>query len=277
MARILLVYSGQATLPALEAVAALPWPGGAECLLLATPRRRTEVAAAHEGLLHGLERLRAVVGEDGEVESSLREGPPAQLIQTAARELDADLIALDAADGGAAGPYLLGPIARAVAQQAERPVLALRAPLEQFDRVLLATDGTPPALRARDWLIAAPFPVGAETFVVAVAPPPLDFVWPTQGEPLQETWYLPTFGSENRALAHQLVEQEAAVIAASGREARAEARQGSTTFQIVHAARQHQINLVAMGARGLTGLAGALGSTSLHVLEYAPCSVLVVH
>jgi len=56
-----------------------------------------------------------------------------------------------------------------------------------------------------------------------------------------------------------------------------EVRHGAPDQQIIAAAREHQADLIVMGATGRTGLARVLlGSVTRRVLQQMPCSLLVV-
>ena len=156
------------------------------------------------------------------------------------------------------------------------PTLVLRPPLRGLADVVLATDGSAPAVRAREWLQQAP--LGQENVhVTAVMPPTLDVCLPIQADHDAAKAYLRSMEDHARDMAQDLVSREADALATTDREVSAEVRQGSVSGMIVGAAEERHADLIVVGAHGKTGLAGMLGSVSLHVLEHAPCSVLVVH
>ena len=266
----------QKTDAVLAEVAALPWPEPTECLVVALAKRSSQLDQVHHQALRTVQAVRAATKSRVVVDSTLREGRAVPAILGAAKEFEADLIVLGGQDPNSRDEFHLGPVARAVAQRSGTPTLVFRPPLRGLANVVLATDGSAPAVRAREWLQQAP--LGQENVLVtAVMPPTLDVCLPIQADHDAAKAYLRSMEDHARGMAQDLVSREADALATTGREVSAEVRQGSVSGMIVGAAEERHADLIVVGAQGKTGLAGMLGSVSLHVLEHAPCSVLVVH
>ena len=135
-------------------------------------------------------------------------------------------------------------------------------------RVLLATDGSPHARVATEWLLAFPLSPTAEILVVsAVAPPP----------PVLEVPIPPTISETALAWAQQVADEAVATL--RGRWAGTSARvvDGEPRQAIAAVAADWRADLVVVGARGFGRLARLLvGSVSTSVVHQARCPVLVV-
>ena len=135
-------------------------------------------------------------------------------------------------------------------------------------RVLLATDGSSDAQSASAWLAGFPLAAGSTVRVVTVAtvaPSPLDI--PTVRD------FQAALHQEARAVA----DTTCATLAAPGLTVEARVLTGDPREEVVRAAEEWPADLVVLGARGLSAMAGLLlGSVSTAVARHAPCPVVVV-
>jgi nucleotide-binding universal stress UspA family protein len=133
-------------------------------------------------------------------------------------------------------------------------------------KVLLASDGQPPARRAQKVLEKLSRRTGLDVTVIAVASA-LE-----QAPPLQD-W------SRNRVVeAEQVAEQTAAELRTSGFDVTTLTRAGSPAEEILKAIDDYDIDLTVIGSGHRTWLGSLiLGSVSTHVLHSSPSSVLIVH
>jgi nucleotide-binding universal stress UspA family protein len=135
-------------------------------------------------------------------------------------------------------------------------------------RVLLATDGSTDAQAATAWLAGFALPVDTTvrvTTVVSVPPSALDV--PTVRD----------FQAALRQEARAVADGTCATLAGRFRTVEAHVLQGDPREELVRAAEEWPADLIVMGARGLSAMAGfLLGSVSLAVARHAPCPVLVV-
>lgn len=135
-------------------------------------------------------------------------------------------------------------------------------------RILIATDGSPDAHAAAQWLAAFPLPDDTRALVLAAVdlpPSPLD---------------IPTIAEFTRSLlgdARQAADELVPLL--KGRVATVETRAvaGDPRTEIVRVAEEWGADLIVAGARGLGAIATALlGSVSLAIARHATCPVLIV-
>jgi nucleotide-binding universal stress UspA family protein len=140
----------------------------------------------------------------------------------------------------------------------------------KLTRVLVATDFSPTAETAVDWAIDIARRHGATLHLVhgLTLPAPLpDYVPAGAG-----------FGQELHEIAVGRLTETAARAEKAGLEIELEVPIGVPSQVIVRAAEEHDVGLVVIGTRGLTGLAHLLlGSTAERVVQRAPCPVLSIH
>lgn len=228
----------------------------------AQTRARLDAAAAD---------LRAAHGVD--VATVLRSGRPPAEIAAAAADAQADLLVIGAHGANRMHEWLLGTTAQKLARIAPCPVLVVRKPsAAAYETVLVATDFSDASL-------------AAARLAGALAPQAIFHV--------AHAWQLPYEGLLRYASADEAaIETYRNTIDARLRTAVAEfiadARfaGGRVVPHVRHAYPPRAIDdwmqalaadLVAVGAQGKSELASAyLGSVSLHVLQSAPCDVLLV-
>jgi nucleotide-binding universal stress UspA family protein len=128
-------------------------------------------------------------------------------------------------------------------------------------RILLATDGSPDAARAVEWLTQFPVPADAAIDVVSSIP------WPES---------VTKAGPELWKHGEVVVEDARRRLARRWSRVSARVADGDPRSVIVEAAAASGSTLVVLGARSLGVVASALlGSVSLGVARHAPCPVLV--
>lgn len=142
-------------------------------------------------------------------------------------------------------------------------------------KILHAADGSPHAEAAERLLNRIPIPNGTELVVANVL----------------EEFHVSAFGENIGQYVHeelhdqQIAHAKKVLQSSSGRLSdhfsstiREELLSGHAADEIAKLAKEEQIDLVSIGARGMNGLERfLLGSTSERVLHRAPCSVLVAH
>lgn len=137
--------------------------------------------------------------------------------------------------------------------------------MNDVKRILAATDGSPDAAEALEWLIHLPLPPEAAIEVVSVLPNPL---------PHEALAAMPW--GELRAESERLVADACRRLAKRWANATGRVLEGDARQAIVAAATLAGSDLIVLGARGLGAVASfLLGSVSLGVTRHAPCPVLV--
>ncbi|MGZ3586369.1 MAG: universal stress protein [Candidatus Limnocylindrales bacterium] len=213
---------------------------------------------------------------DLEVTGEVLEGRPATRIVHAAGDWHADLVVLGHRGLGPFRTMLLGSVSAEVVDHAPCPVLVARR--DSVGEAILADDGSEIAASARDYLIAHPelAPGAVEVISVSDVTYPLTAVLATPvGAGAVGDWE--ASAETIRGAAGDAAHAAAERLTAAGLTASAETREGDPAHELVHAAHEHDSDLVVVGSHGRTGLARLLlGSVARNVLLEAPCSVLVV-
>jgi nucleotide-binding universal stress UspA family protein len=205
----------------------------------------------------------------------------------------ADLVALGARGGGPIAAMPLGSTAQSIARAATIPVLITRPrPADGAGsvdgagsawRVLLASDGSPASRRAGEAIAHAAWPPDTVGMVMTV----VEAMMP--GE-IPEWLQQRARDADSEAMAQAWTREHEAEIEAKRRELavycatlpepfRAHppiVAEGHAADRILAAIAEHRVNLVVVGAQGVSAWKRLLmGSTSETVLSQAPCSVLV--
>ncbi|MFN2199233.1 MAG: universal stress protein [Anaerolineales bacterium] len=248
--------------------------------------RQAHTYAALETAVQTVDELLSAQGL--RVETELISGDPAEQIVQAADEYQPDLIVMGARGLRATLGILLGGVAQQVVEYARWPVLVVRAPYTGLRQVLLVTDGSPSAINAVAFTSHFPLPEGVVLSAAHVLPPMI-----TQ-EIIAQAWALDLQAGravtsvdleqnlEQQAELEQeegqaLLDQSIDKLAEVGVKALPVLLRGDAATEILDYAREHQVDLIIAGSRGLGQVRGwLLGSVSRKLLHYAQCSVLVV-
>jgi nucleotide-binding universal stress UspA family protein len=243
----------------------------------------------HAMYLIPLREAGRILGEHGvRTVSDLIQGYPAEVILRQAAANRPDLIVIGARGLRATLGILLGGVAQQVVEHARCPVLVVRAPYRPIDHVLVVTDGSECSRQAVEFAAGFPFIQGTDFHLLHVLPPS-PVLTP---EVLSRIWNLPEEAIDPSIFANRDVEAEVEaartagqavldeanqVLLSHGIQARKALLQGDAATEIIQYARDHQIDLVIAGSRGLSPMQSwLLGSVSRKLVHYAECSVLLV-
>lgn len=246
-------------------------------------------AQNHAALEAALENVDGLLCRQGlHVETELLTGYPAEQLVQAADAYQPNLIVMGARGLRSTLGILLGGVAQQVVEYARWPVLVVRAPYTGLRHILLVTDGSASALNAVAFTCRFPLPKDAVLHVAHVLPPLLtqEIVAQAWALDLQAGRALTSVDLEH-SLAQQaedeeqegqaLLGQTITRLEAAGVQALPVLLRGDAASEILQYARDHQVDLIIAGSRGLGQVRGwLLGSVSRKLLHYAKCSVLVV-
>jgi nucleotide-binding universal stress UspA family protein len=151
--------------------------------------------------------------------------------------------------------------------------------------VLLVTDGSDCSRQAAEYMGSFPWPENVQVRVMHVLPPQPGEVmpsWPPGAEiltpipPVREheryDWQ-----EEEECRGREILEQALKTLQASGIEARSILMRGDAATEIIEYVKEHQIDLVLAGSRGLSVVQSwLLGSLSRKLIHYSGRSVLIV-
>ena len=206
-------------------------------------------------------------------ESALVVGSAADTIVQKANEMDADLIVIGAGDRARFDRFSVGPVAVSVIEHALQPVLAIRPgdPKLTFQKILCPVDHSATSARGLRNAIRLARVFGGELVVLSVIP---EISWWTAAfETGQLNDSLAAYSSQWRAEFELFLTE----INFENVPVTKDVRFGAPHHQIAAAAKDHQADLIVMGATGRSGLVRVLlGSTTRRMLEELPCSLLTV-
>ena len=256
----------------------------------------TQYITGHEQLQAALKQAADVLRASGlQVTHEMKAGNPAASINRMADEIQADLVVLGAKGLRATLGILLGGVAQQVVEYARCPVLIVREPYREMKRLLLVSDGSDSSHKAAGYLASHPgegqprrFPLPADVdiSILHVLPPSVPTevtlrAW-TMGPEALYPPPLPAIEIEameehEKQLGEQLLAETASILRRGGMSAQTILQRGDAASEIIEYAREHTIDLIVCGSRGLSQVTGwLLGSVSRKLVHYAGCSVLVV-
>jgi nucleotide-binding universal stress UspA family protein len=146
-----------------------------------------------------------------------------------------------------------------------------------FQRILVAVDGSAHALKAAETACALAKRLDARLVILTVAKPVK-----AMSSAVREYMYAEHIRGEPQYVLTEMVktvlaEAEARAAQAGVTNVKTVVREGQPARRIVEFAREHEIDLVVMGCRGLGDIEGVLlGSVSHKVTSLAHCSCLTV-
>ncbi len=211
-----------------------------------------------------------------DVSASLLTGTPVEVLVRHAAMTGADLIVCGSRGQGELAVLMLGSVSAGLADRAPCPVLVARR--TTLSHVLLADDGTGPAIAAEDAVVSWPLfeDVPIEVLSVAHVPP----AWRAALARLAPGghWEHPHGGIiQARERAGEVLDHALARLAGTGRTATGVHADGDPPGIILAEAEATAIDLIVVGTHGRHGWDRLmLGSTARAVLLHAHASVLVV-
>ena len=209
--------------------------------------------------------------------SVVRWGKPAEQILNEACEMRADLVVVGARGTGDTQQFLLGSVAQKVMKYADASVLLVRDKYAKVRRVLLATDGSKYSEQVAQFLLDLSLPLTSEVVLVTALQSHI------------ATWLkTPTIDLEtNRQLlaelqkaeewkAWELLSKTKDQFEEGGYRVSSLVLKGEPAQEILSAASTINPDLIAVGAKGLTGVENfLLGSVAQRVARFAKYSVLI--
>lgn len=207
------------------------------------------------------------------IRTVLAHGSVARTIVKVADRQKAGLIVIGSRGLSDVRGFLLGSVSRKVAASAHCPVLVVKRRFTELKQVVLAVDGTPASLTAGRFLWGGCLPESARVTVLSVAEPAVTELAASVLTP-----------SALEELTRPAIEHAARIVARfrdqfvrEGYEVTTAVRTGHSAATILNELEKAPPDLLVVGTRGLTGAERlSLGSVSESLLQYAPCSVLIV-
>jgi nucleotide-binding universal stress UspA family protein len=190
-----------------------------------------------------------------------------------ARSWNADLILVGGSGRSALGRAILGSVSDEVVRTAPCPVLVAKRRVAQFERMLVATDGSLHAEAALRFVAALPLPPTAELRVCAVSEPPEAL--PGSARHTRATMLMLLAETEKRT-AVQAVSRALDVLTPLPCPIQSSVRHGDAGRELADEVRRWVPDLLVIGARGRTaGHEVPLGRVSESLLRQTACPTLV--
>ncbi|WP_335999059.1 universal stress protein [Halorientalis halophila] len=220
--------------------------------------------------------LEAAIGPTDRLRTAVVEGRPSEAILEYAGEHDADLLAMGTHGRTGVRRYAWGSVTERVVRGADRPVLTVRDTDRSriddgYDDVLIPTDGSESATAAVEHGLAIAETADATVHALHVVDAG-DGVG--SGSVRTPTEYL----TDLESAGEKATEEIATRARDAGLDAVSAVQQGHPASGILDYVDDADVDLVAMGTQGRTGLNRyLLGSTAERVLRHAPVPVVAVN
>jgi nucleotide-binding universal stress UspA family protein len=223
-----------------------------------------------------IEATKAVINDRDSVTTAVIKGEPSEAILEYADEHGANLIAMGTHGRTGLDRYIMGSVTERVVRLSDVPVLTVRATERSqmpsgYEEILVPTDGSEPAAAAVDHGLAIAGQTGARIHAVNIV---------DVGDIASTPHYTPPMDVIERLES----EGEAATgrIAAQARDrgvdAITEVHEGFPVRDLLEYADEKDIDLIAMGTTGRTGLGRyLLGSTTERIIRHAEVPVFAVN
>ncbi len=219
--------------------------------------------------------VRALATDPDRVRTVVRRGTPRETVLAYAEECGADLVAMGTHGRTGVDRYVAGSVTEGVLRRAPVPVLTARATersrVDGYDEVLVPTDGSDPATAAVDPGVAVAAAGGGRVHAVHAV---------DVGDLALVPDYSTSVGAVDtlESAGHDAVEAVASAARAEGVESVTSVRYGRPARVLLEYVDENEIDLVAMGTSGRTGLSRfLLGSTAERVVRHSPAPVLAVN
>jgi nucleotide-binding universal stress UspA family protein len=208
------------------------------------------------------------------------DGVPEDEIVKTAKVRDVDLIVMGARGVKGIASLFLGSVTRAVAIQADRPLLVTKPHEEKVCRplkILFATDGSDSAQVTARVLSEMPFMEGSELTILNIAWS--SFVNLPDRYAMEVNTAMKNELEKIRAMESERAEKVLAkartLLSESFGQVHTLIKGGDPTAVVLKTAEEIKADLIAVGSRGHKGVKGMLGSVARRILGRSKCAVLI--
>ncbi|QLH82099.1 universal stress protein [Halosimplex pelagicum] len=223
-----------------------------------------------------IEAVEAAIGETDSLQTTTVRGKPGEAILEYADGHDADLLAMGTHGRTGINRYIAGSVTERVVRLADCPVLTVRATdrsrvTEDYDEILIPTDGSEPAAAAVEHGLAIAAQTGARVHAVNIVDIGDIAASPEYTPPTAVIEQLESEGeAATERIATQAQDRDLDAVTA--------VREGLPARDILEYADDADIDLIAMGTAGRTGLNRyLLGSTAERIVRHAEMPVVAVN
>jgi nucleotide-binding universal stress UspA family protein len=221
---------------------------------------------------------KSLVAQRLKVETMICRGSPANEIITTCRNIQTDL-ALVGLKGTSDSPeFLLGSVAHKVIKYAPCSVLVAKRKIEAINRVLVPLDGSKHSDETVQFLLRIPLPPHTEVLVMMVVQSfTTAFVKAYTLDLERDRQIIDELQKAEEEAAGRMLAETESQLHNGGYTVSAIVARGDPSREILREADQRNVDLIALGAKGLTGVRSfLLGSVAQRIARYAKASVLIV-
>jgi nucleotide-binding universal stress UspA family protein len=215
---------------------------------------------------------------DFKVETAIRWGKPAEQILSKAHEMQTGLIVIGAKSVSDSPRFPLGSIAQKVMKYAGCSVLLVREGPNSIRQVFLAVDGSKYSDEATRFLLDLPLPQQSQVMVLTTLQSHSNALKETPTLDLESNGkVLAELQATEEKTARSLINKTKKQFEEKGNEVSSWLLRGEPAEEILVAANELNPELIALGAKGLTGIESfLLGSVAQSVARFSRYSVLIV-
>jgi nucleotide-binding universal stress UspA family protein len=227
-------------------------------------------------LLRKVSRSLAAPGR--EVETMIHRGSPADEIIKTCRDMSADLVLVGFKGTGDGPEFLLGSVAHKVIKYAPCSVLVTKTRPETVNRVLVPLDGSKHSDETVQFLLRMSLPPRTEVLVMVVLQSfAATFVKAYTLDAERDREIVTELQEAEEEAAGRVLTEAETQLRTGGYRVMTIVSRGDPSREILREAAQSSVDVIALGAKGLTGVRGfLLGSVAQRVARYAKSSVLIV-
>jgi len=258
------------------------FPGGRTLadLLGRSPALKEQLRKAEEArALQLLAGPAETLGARGlKVDTTVRRGNPADEIMKACRSIRPDLVLVGSKGTSAIPEFPLGGVAHKVIKYAPCSVLLAKKESRSIDRVLVPIDGSRYSDEVVQFLSGLPLPRRAEVVLMTVVQPWAAALVKAYGGDVEGSRrIIAELRKTEEEAAQRLMTESESQLRKGGYTISALVARGDPAQEILREAGRRKADLIALGAKGITGVRRfLLGSVSQRVARNAEASVLIV-
>lgn len=235
------------------------------------------------------------LGEEYGAETVAKEGPPADVLVSEAERIGGDLLVVGSVGMSGARRFLLGSVPNKVSHHVGTDLLIVKtdrpnAKGENYNGILVGTDGSPTATRAVEEAAGLAAALGITPLIVCAYEPPseeeLDRLRSDPNDPVAQ-WKAGRTQRETpdefrwriaaASQAEDILERAQEHASKAGAAAETRAVEGSPAEALISLAEKEGFDLIVVGSVGMTGAKRfKLGNVPHRVSHHAPTDVLIL-
>ena len=243
--------------------------------VLKTQARKAEEESALK-LLYRLSKL--FPSRELKVETLVRGGSPADEIIKTCRSIGADLVVVGLKGSSDSPDFLLGSVAHKVVKHAPCSVLIVKKESKAINKVLVPCDGSKYSNEVVQFLLRMPLPRRTEILAMTVVQSfAAAFVKAYTLDLAYDQEVIAELQKAEEKAAQRLTIEAEGQFRKAGYKVSAIVARGDPSREILREAAEQNVDLIATGTRGLTGVRSfLLGSVAQRIAGYSEASVLIV-